>query len=171
MISAGILIGSLAAVKLATGPLATPMIVLGACFGVVGLLPFAGSAAVLLVGGVAIAVANTILITTFQNTVPEETQGRVFGALGAVGEGLRPLGLVLAAPLLALAGVAGAFVVVGLGVITRDPGLDVDESTASAPPISPSTGWSALSMTPGRRDPVARSRSPAEQSALLHHGR
>ena len=118
MISVGILIGSLAASKLANGPLATPMFVLGACFGVVGLLPFAGSAAVLLVGGVAIAVANTILITTFQNTVPEETQGRVFGTLGAVGEGLRPVGLLLAAPLLAVAGVAGAFVVVGVGVIT-----------------------------------------------------
>lgn len=117
MISVGILIGSLTAAKLAQGPLATPMFVLGACLGVVGLLPFAGSAAVLLVGGVAIAVANTILITTFQNTVPEETQGRVFGALGAVGEGLRPIGLLLAAPLLALAGVSGAFVVVGAGVI------------------------------------------------------
>ncbi len=117
MISVGILIGSLAAAKLAQGPLATPMFVLGACLGVVGVLPFAGSAAVLLVGGVAIAVANTILITTFQNTVPEETQGRVFGALGAVGEGLRPVGLLLAAPLLAIAGVSGAFVVVGFGVI------------------------------------------------------
>jgi DHA3 family macrolide efflux protein-like MFS transporter len=116
MISAGVLVGAIAAGKLATGRLATPMMVLGACLGVAGLLPYAGSAAAFLIGGVAIAVANTMLITTLQNTVRAETQGRVFGVLGSLSEGLRPLGLALGAPLLAIAGVTGAFVVVGLCV-------------------------------------------------------
>jgi MFS family permease len=116
MISAGILIGSVAAGKLASGRLATPMLVLGACLGIVGLLPYAASAAALLVAGVAIAVANTILLTTLQSTVRAETQGRVFGVLGSLSEGLRPLGMALGAPLLALAGVSGAFIIVGLCV-------------------------------------------------------
>ena len=117
MISAGILIGALTASKLATGTTATPMIVLGVCLAAAGALPFVAGAAVFVVGGVAIAVANSILLTRFQNSVAEEIQGRVFGAVGAIGEGLRPIGLGLGAPLLAVAGVSGAFLVVGLGVI------------------------------------------------------
>ena len=117
MISAGILIGAIAAGSLARVRLATPMLVLGTCLGMAGLLPYAGSAAAFLIGGVAIAVANTMLITALQNTVPAETQGRVFGVLGSMTEGLRPLGLALGAPLLAIAGVSGAFVVVGLCVV------------------------------------------------------
>jgi hypothetical protein len=117
MVSAGILIGALAAGKLAVGSVAPPMLVIGLCLGSAGLLPFAGSAAVFVVGGVAIAVANTALVTHFQNSVAAEVQGRVFGVVGALGEGLRPAGLALGAPLLAIAGVSGAFAIVGGGVI------------------------------------------------------
>ena len=116
-ISAGILIGALAASRLARTTIAPPMLVLGVCFGLVGSLPFVASAALFVAAGVAIAVANTVLLTRFQNSVAEEIQGRVFGAVGAIGEGLRPVGLALGAPLLAVAGVSGAFLVVGLAVI------------------------------------------------------
>jgi MFS family permease len=116
MISAGVLVGSIAAGKLARGRLAVPMLVLGACLTLVGLVPFAASAGILLLGGIAIATANTILLTTLQAVVPAETQGRMFGVLGSVSEGLRPVGMALAGPLLALAGVTGAFIVIGGGV-------------------------------------------------------
>jgi MFS family permease len=117
MISAGILIGSLAAAPLSRGSLATPMVTVGSCLALVGSLPYAGSATALVVGGGAIAVANTMLLTRFQNTVPEESHGRVFGALGGIAEALRPAGMVLAAPLLSGMGVSGAFLVVGAGVV------------------------------------------------------
>lgn len=117
MVSAGVLIGALGAAKLVTGSITVPMLVIGGCLGVAGLLPFAGSAAAFMAGGVAIAVANTTLMTHFQSSVAAEIQGRVFGVVGALGEGLRPAGLALGAPLLAVAGVSGAFVVVGAGVV------------------------------------------------------
>jgi MFS transporter, DHA3 family, macrolide efflux protein len=116
MISAGVLIGSITAGTLARGRLAVPMLALGACLTLVGLLPFAASAVVLLLGGVAIATANTILLTSIQTAVPAETQGRVFGVLGSLSEGLRPVGMALAGPLLAVAGVSGAFAVIGASV-------------------------------------------------------
>jgi hypothetical protein len=49
--------------------------------------------------------------------VPSEVQGRVFGVLGSLSEGLRPAGLALGAPLLAVAGVSGAFAVIGAAVV------------------------------------------------------
>jgi len=116
-ISAGILIGALAASKLARTTIARPMLVLGVCFALVGSLTFVAAAAVFVVGGIAIAVANTVLLTRFQSSVAEEIQGRVFGAVGAIGEALRPVGLALGAPLLAVAGVSGAFIAVGASVI------------------------------------------------------
>jgi predicted MFS family arabinose efflux permease len=116
MISAGVLIGSITAGTLARGRLAVPMLALGACLTLVGLLPFAASAVVLLLGGIAIATANTILLTSIQTAVPAETQGRVFGVLGSLSEGLRPVGMALAGPLLAVAGVSGAFAVIGISV-------------------------------------------------------
>ena len=116
-ISAGILIGALAASTLARTTIARPMLVFGVRFGVVGSLPFVASAAAFVVGGVAIAVTNTVLLTRFQGAVAEEIQGRVFGAVGAIGEALRPVGLALGAPLLAVAGVSGAFITVGVCVV------------------------------------------------------
>jgi MFS family permease len=135
MLSGGILVGALCAPKLARGSLATPMVVLGCCLAAVGILPIAGSAAALFVGGIAVAVANTELITTFQRAVPAAVQGRVFGLVGALGQGLRPAGLGLGGPLLATAGVTGAFVTVGIGVIvaTMRWGRSVGGVAAAAP--------------------------------------
>ncbi|MCU1388020.1 MAG: hypothetical protein JWL72_1358 [Ilumatobacteraceae bacterium] len=121
-VSAGVLVGALAVGRLsaAFAPARTvfvPMLALGICLALAGLLPFAGSAAVFAIGGIGIAVANTALLTTFQNSVAAEVQGRVFGVVSALGEGLRPAGLALAAPLLAIAGVRGSFVVVALCIV------------------------------------------------------
>ena len=68
MISAGIIMGSLAASRLARGAIGLPTIVLGVCLGIVGLLPYAASSVALLAAGIAIAVANTIVITIFRKT-------------------------------------------------------------------------------------------------------
>jgi MFS family permease len=117
LLSAGVLVGSLAASKLARGTIVLPMVVLGACLASLGAMPMAGSAAALFLGGIAIAVANTELITTFQRIVPAEAQGRVFGVVGSISEGLRPAGLALGGPLLAGIGVTAAFASVGAGVV------------------------------------------------------
>lgn len=117
LLSAGLLIGSVAAGVLARGRLALPFHVLGISLAAVGVVPLAGALVALVIGGVAIAVANTEAITRFQRSVPAEVQGRVFGVLGSLSEGLRPAGLALGAPLLALAGVSGAFAVIGGGVV------------------------------------------------------
>ena len=107
-LSAGLLVGSVTAGWLALGHLALPFHVLGVCLAVVGVVPVAAAAAALGVGGVAIAVANTEGMTRVQRLVPPDMQGRVFGVLGSLVEGLRPAGLALGAPLLALVGVSGA---------------------------------------------------------------
>jgi MFS family permease len=117
LLSAGLLAGSVAAGVLARGRLRLPFLVLGGCLATIGVLPLVGAAVALVVGGVSIAVANTEAMTRFQRSVPAEVQGRVFGVLGSLGEGLRPAGLALGAPLLAVAGVSGAFAVVGIGVV------------------------------------------------------
>lgn len=117
MLSAGMLVGSLAAAFLARGPLTVPFVVLGVALASVGLLPVVGVGAALLVCGVAVAVANTQVITGFQRTVPAAVQGQAFGVVGALAEGLRPAGLALAGPLLAVAGVTGAFVAIGATVV------------------------------------------------------
>ncbi|HEX9259136.1 MAG TPA: MFS transporter [Acidimicrobiales bacterium] len=119
MISGGLLVGALAAGALVErrGALRNAMVVVAACLGALSLVPLAGAFVALAVGGVAIAVANTSLITTFQRAVPPELLGRAFGTLGALSEGLRPAGLLLAGPLLAGVGARGAFAVVGSGVL------------------------------------------------------
>lgn len=117
LLSAGLLIGSLSAARLSRGRVTGPMVVLGACLAAVGALPLVGSGAALVLGGVAIAVANTDLMTSFQRTVPAELRGRVFGVMGSMSEGLRPAGLAAGGPLLALVGVTGSFAVVGAAVV------------------------------------------------------
>ncbi len=54
-----------------------------------------------LAAGVGIGVVNTVLPTRFQQDVDPAVQGRVFALLGGLMQVGRPLGLVLAAPLLA----------------------------------------------------------------------
>jgi hypothetical protein len=119
VLSAGVLVGALTAGMLAARKhaMAVSMLALGGCLASLGLVPLAGAFVALGLCGVSIAVANTALITIFQNSVAPEVQGRVFGVVGAMAEGLRPLGLLLAGPLLAFAGVSGAFAVVGLAVV------------------------------------------------------
>ena len=117
MVSAGVLLGALLAGKVAKGAISAPMLVVGVCLGAAGLLPIVGTAGAFLIGGVAIALASTSLSTKLQEVVEPEVRGRVFGVVGALGEGLRPIGLAVGAPLLAIAGVSGAFVVVGVGII------------------------------------------------------
>jgi DHA3 family macrolide efflux protein-like MFS transporter len=117
MVSVGVLAGSLMAGKVAKGAIAGPMLLTGFCLASAGLVPIAVTATAFIVGGFAIAIANTSLITSLQNVVAPEVQGRVFGTIGALGEGLRPAGLALGAPLLAGLGVSGAFMVVGGGVV------------------------------------------------------
>ena len=117
LLSAGLLVGSLGAGLLSRGRITAPMVVLGACLAAAGALPLVGSGAALALGGVAIAVANTDLMTSFQRAVPAEVRGRVFGVVGSMSEGLRPAGLAAGGPLLALAGVAWSFAVVGAAVV------------------------------------------------------
>jgi MFS family permease len=64
--------------------------------------------------GVGVGVANTILPTRFQNEVDPSMQGRVFALLGAMMNVGRPLGLVLAAPLIAGLGPRWGLAVCGL---------------------------------------------------------
>jgi MFS transporter, DHA3 family, macrolide efflux protein len=109
---AGMLLGSIFAARLARG-ITTPMIAVGLLFTVLGAVPLAMVFVVAVLTGVAVAAANTSLITTFQRQVPAEAHGRVFGVVGAMSEGLRPVGIVLAGPLLALGGVRAAFAVIG----------------------------------------------------------
>ncbi len=129
LLSAGLLVGSIASGVLARGRLAAPFHVLGVCLALMGIVPAAGAGIALVIGGVAIAVANTEAMTRFQRSVPGEVQGRMFGVLGSLSEGLRPAGLALGAPLLAVAGESGAFAVIGAGVVAatlafaRDPSL------------------------------------------------
>lgn len=141
LLSVGLLIGSIAAGMLARGRLALPFHALGVCLALIGVLPVVGAAAALVVGGVAIAVANTEAMTRFQRRVPGEVQGRVFGVLGSLSEGLRPAGLALGAPLLAVAGVSGAFAVIGAAVVVSTLAFarDAAGTTASAGGVAAAT--------------------------------
>ena len=138
LLSVGLLVGSIAAGALARGLLALPFHVLGVCLAIIGAVPLAAAAVVLVVSGVAIAVANTEAMTRFQRAVPEAMHGRVFGVLGSLSEGLRPAGLALGAPLLAVAvaGVSGAFAVIGAAVVVATLVLARDLPSASPVPAT-----------------------------------
>lgn len=68
------------------------------------------------VAGIGVGVANTILPTSFQRLVEPAMQGRVFAVVGALGQAGRPIGLLLAVPLLAGAGVRWGLAVVGVAL-------------------------------------------------------
>ncbi len=70
-------------------------------------------AATFLAAGVGVGVVNTILPTRFQQDVDPSLQGRVFALLGALMQVGRPIGLVLAAPLMAFVGVRAGLAVCG----------------------------------------------------------
>ena len=117
MLSTGMLIGSLLAGRLARCPMVLSLSAVGACLAATGVLPLAGVGVALIACGVAISAVNTRLVTTFQSEVPANVQGRVFGVMGSLSEGSRPLGLLLAAPLLSGVGVRSSLVIVGLAVV------------------------------------------------------
>ena len=71
------------------------------------------TAALFTASGMGLAVVNIFFLVVFQRRVPNEIQGRAFGALGTINQGLRPIGLALTAPLIGLLGISGVFVACG----------------------------------------------------------
>ena len=103
--------------------------------------------ATFLAAGVGVGVVNTILPTRFQQDVDPAIQGRVFAVLGGLMQVGRPLGLVLAAPLLAGIGPRGGLAVCGAlmlavtwfgrsGVLGAVPTADELRSAAPATPVA-----------------------------------
>jgi MFS family permease len=83
--------------------------------GIAGATTFALFAGLMLVSaGVGVGIANTVLPTRFQADVDPSMQGRVFALLGALMMAGRPAGLLLTAPLIAVAGVRGGLAVCGV---------------------------------------------------------
>ena len=118
-IPAGILAGSMLAGRLARyrQTLVASLLSIGALLAVIGAVPLAGAMVGLAAVGLCLALANTVIITMFQNAVPAEVQGRAFGVVGAVSTGLRPIGLLLAGPLLSVVGIGGGFAAIGICVV------------------------------------------------------
>lgn len=112
----GIVAGFVLAPKVAARPRAALVSLLGvgAALGLSGAAPWAWACGLAFVlAGVGVGVANTILPTRFQATIDPAMQGRVFSVVGALGQAGRPIGLLLAAPLIAGVGVRWGLVVVG----------------------------------------------------------
>jgi predicted MFS family arabinose efflux permease len=115
-IPAGLLVGFIVGPRLSRFRPAALVAVLATSVGIA----LAGLTTIALVGGltflaagVGVGVANTILPTRFQNDVDPSVQGRVFALLGALMQVGRPVGLVLAAPLIAGLGPRGGLAVCG----------------------------------------------------------
>jgi MFS transporter, DHA3 family, macrolide efflux protein len=116
-IAAGILVGALAAARTGSWSLMWPMVAIGALIAAAGSLDYIPTVAVFAAMGVAAAIANSLATLRFQRTVPAELHGRAFGLSGAICEGLRPVGALLGAPLLAATSVGASFAVVGVGAV------------------------------------------------------
>lgn len=121
-VAAGILAGVVVVPRLArrspTRALTGGLLVLGGAFALTGVVPSAWwSGAMFMIVGTGVAVANSLVPTLFQSLVPEDQQGRVFGVVGSLAIGLRPLGLAAAGPLIAGVGAAGGYAVCGVGII------------------------------------------------------
>jgi DHA3 family macrolide efflux protein-like MFS transporter len=54
---------------------------------------------IMAIAGIMITPAGTLAVSIFQTTVPNEKQGRVFGLMGAMSDGLRPISIALAGAL------------------------------------------------------------------------
>jgi MFS family permease len=117
-LSAGLLVGALAGGTLSSGrhALTASMIGIAASLMALATVPMTGAYVVLAVAGIAVAVANTTVITALQRLTQPELMGRVFGAVGAMSEALRPLGLLLAGPLIAITGIRGAFATIAIAL-------------------------------------------------------
>ena len=115
----GIVAGFLVAPKVAKGRQAALVALLatGAAIAVSGAWAVAIWAGVtFVVAGVGVGVTNTVLPARFQAGVDPAVQGRVFALVGALGQAGRPVGLLAAAPMIALVGVRGSFAVCGLAL-------------------------------------------------------
>lgn len=116
----GIVVGFAFAAKLAGSRHAAlvALVGTGAAIAVTGawsVPAWAGLALVL--AGVGVGVANSALPARFQAKVDPAVQGRVFALVGALGSAGRPLGLMAAAPLVAVVGVRGALAVCGVALV------------------------------------------------------
>ena len=112
-IAAGVLVGALAATKVASWPLMWPLLALGSLIAAAGSLDYLPTVVVFVAIGIAAAVINTLTMLRFQRTIPAEYHGRAFGLAGALSEALRPVGILLAGPMLAATTVSKSFVLVG----------------------------------------------------------
>jgi len=119
-VPAGLLVGLALAPRFAriTPAALWALLLTGAAISVSGVAtwaPWAGLA--LMTCGVGVGVANTLIQTRFQSSVPAELQGRVFSLVGAVMVVGQPLGLLLTAPLVAGVGVRGGLAVCGIALL------------------------------------------------------
>lgn len=118
---AGMLVGFALAARASRSRSAAVTALLGAgcCLGAVGATTVAAVGGVtLLAAGVCVSIANTVVQTRFQRAVEPAEQGRVFGLVSALADAGRPVGLVLAAPLLVVAGPRWGLAACGLGMVT-----------------------------------------------------
>ena len=118
-IPVGIVAGFVAAPKVAGRQRAALVALLGVGVAIAlsGAAPWAWWAGVAFVlAGVGIGVANTILPTRFQEAVEPSVQGRVFSVVGALGQAGRPIGLLLAAPMIAGVGIGGGLAMCGVAL-------------------------------------------------------
>lgn len=116
----GLLAGFASAVKLGKGRHAATFALLatGAAVAASGAVVVAWwTGALLVVAGVGIGVANTLVPTRFQRMVEPSVQGRVFALVSALSQAGRPVGLALTAPLVALAGLRGGLAVCGAAMV------------------------------------------------------
>ena len=141
----GVLVGFLLAPRVAGRRSAALVALLGVgtAVGLAGAVPWAWWAGLaFIVAGLGVGVTNTIVSTRFMGVVEPAMQGRVFSVVGALGQAGRPIGLLLAAPLLAGVGVRWGLVVVGAAVsmvawVGRQ-GLSAEASTN--PPVETAAG-------------------------------
>lgn len=116
----GLLAGFAFAPRVATRRLAgmVGLLVSGGAIALVGAAPWALAAgASLVAAGVGVGVVNTVLPTRFQADVEPAVQGRVFALLGGLMQVGRPVGLAMAAPLIAVLGPRGGITVCGVAML------------------------------------------------------
>ncbi len=91
---------------------------LGLSFVLVGLVaePW-WSATMFTITGLGLVLTNSFLLTRLQTIVTPDQQGRVFGVAGALANGLRPIGLAAAGPLVGAVGPALSYTICGTGML------------------------------------------------------
>lgn len=115
-IPAGLVLGFVVAPRLVARRSAAlvALVATGSAIALAGATAIALAAgAAFVAAGVGIGVTNTVLPTRFQQDVDPSIQGRIFALLGALMQVGRPLGLVIAAPLVGLIGPRAGLAVCG----------------------------------------------------------